>query len=107
MPAALFRMSHRVSRRRFLGTAAAGGLSWVLPNSSPAAPFPVHFKRSHPYEALYSYIEPGHDAFAGEKQAAEITSHLKQLPHKRGLPYAANFQGVSPMPARYRAMAEG
>src|ERR1041385_3452537 len=77
---------HRVTRRRFLATSVAAGFSWALPNRLPGAPFPVQFRRPHPYESLYQFIEPGRDEFLIEKQAQEITDHLEKLLHRRSLP---------------------
>src|SRR5262249_55141275 len=67
--------------------------------------FPVRFRRANPYEALAQFIEPGHDSFAVEKQAAEITTHLERLLETRTLPLASDFQGASPWPARYQSVA--
>jgi hypothetical protein len=72
-----------------------------------AAPLPDGRVKAHPYESLFAYIEPGHDEFGSEKQAAEITAHLERLPRTRILPLDIGFQGASPMPVRYRAVAEG
>ena len=99
-------MDISVSRRRFLESAAAAGLSWSLPQYVFAAPFPVHFRSSHPYESLFQFVDPGHDEFVVEKEAAEITAHLDRLLQVRSLPLAADFQGLSPMPARYKTVAE-
>jgi tetratricopeptide (TPR) repeat protein len=96
-----------LNRRGFLAGIAAAGFPWALPERALAAPFPVRFRRSHPYESLFQFIEPGHDEFAIEKQAAEITAHLERLPQTRSLPLSADFQGRSPMPARYVDVAEG
>src|SRR5215475_2548462 len=60
-----------------------------------------------PYEALLRDIEPGLDAFPGEKKAAEIAAKLRSLPQSRSLPLASDFQGQSPMPVRYRQVAPG
>ena len=100
------RMARAVTRRDFLASAAGGALLYSSPRRMTAAPFPVHYWKSSPYEALYQYIEPGHDEFTIEKQAAEIASHLDRLVGTRKLPLAAGFQGVSPMPVRYKAIAK-
>lgn len=73
----------------------------------PATPFPVRFRKEHPYQGLFTFIEPGHDAFAIEKNAGEITSHLDKLLQKRALPLSADFRGISPMPLRYQVIASG
>ena len=98
---------HRLTRRQFLEISSAAGYLWTLPDRLPAAPFPVQFRRPHPYESLYRFIEPGQDEFPVEKQAQEIGAHLERLPHQRSLPLSQDFQGGSPMPARYRRVADG
>jgi Flp pilus assembly protein TadD len=70
------------------------------------APFPVHFRRKPYYESLVPYIEPGHDGFPLEKDAAEITSQLNRLSKIRSLPLSSDFQGPSPVPARYQRVSE-
>ena len=90
-----------------LQSAAAGTLYWML--SEPAvtgAPFPIRLRRTHPYESLFAFMQPGRDEFAGEKTAAEITAHLDRLLRVRNLPLADDFRGVSPLPARYRPVAD-
>ncbi len=100
-------MAQPLNRRRFLHAAAAAGLLWAQPGPARSAVFPVRFRKPHPYERLFSYIEPGHDEFPAEKQAAEIAAHLRQLGRNRSLPLAKSFQGVSPNPARYQRVDEG
>jgi len=92
-----------MNRRQFLGTLAA--CSFARPGHGAAAPFPVHFRKPSPYEALAQYILPGNDEFAGEKAAMEIVADLRRLPQAKSLPLAADFRGASPLPARYRAIA--
>jgi tetratricopeptide (TPR) repeat protein len=99
-------MLESLSRRRFLEAAAAGSLAWLLPEPAGAIPFPTKPRKPPPYESLFACIEPGHDEFAGEKRAAEITAHLEKLPHLRKLPLSPDFQGTSPLPARYHRVAE-
>jgi tetratricopeptide (TPR) repeat protein len=72
-----------------------------------AAEWPVRFRKPNPYEGLSRHIEPGHDEFPGEKQAAEIGAHLKRMVETGELPLAGDFQGSSPLPARYRTVAAG
>src|SRR5215472_342955 len=99
---------HRMTRRRFFATSAAAGFAWTLPAPLlPGAPFPVYYRRPHPYESLYQFIEPGRDEFSVEKEAEEITFHLENLPRQRSLPLHKDFQGASPMPVRHRHVADG
>jgi FimV-like protein len=70
-----------------------------------AAAMRVRFRKSHPYESLYAFIEPGHDEFPAEKDAAVITQKLNAMVAARALPLARDFQGASPMPARYSDVA--
>lgn len=95
-----------LTRRRFLESAGALSLCSAV-RSYPASPLEVHFRKAHPYESLFRFIEPGHDDFEVEKTAAEIESHLEKLIEKRSLPLAEGFRGISPMPARYRRIADG
>jgi tetratricopeptide (TPR) repeat protein len=95
-----------LTRRRFLESAGALGLCSAL-GSYPANPLEIRFRKAHPYEGLFQFIEPGHDEFEIERAAAEIESHLHTLVEKRSLPLAEGFRGISPMPAGYRKIAEG
>lgn len=94
-----------MNRRRFMGVLASA--AWFRPATARAAPFPVKFRKQLPYESLYRFVEPGHDEFPGEKQAFEIAAQLRQLPGTGKLPLALNFQGISPLPARYGEVAPG
>src|SRR5947208_3292540 len=104
-------MPGSLSRRQLLRSAALGSCSalgsfcWMLPRALAGAPFPIRLRKAPPYESLFAYLEPGHDEFAVEKRAAEITAHLDRLPQTRRLPLAPHFQGISPLPARYRPVA--
>lgn len=85
-------------------TAAAAGVSGL----SAAADVAVEVVRPRsPWEALLRDIEPGHDQFPEEAEAFAIAGHLKRLVSTRSLPLAADFQGVSPMPGRYKPVAPG
>ena len=98
----------RVSTRRiFLEIIAAAGLWSLLPNRLRAIPLPVRRVKSQPYESLFAYIEAGHDEFASEKRAAEISAHLERLPQTRSLPLSSGFQGGSPLPVRHHVVADG
>ncbi len=99
-------MSGFLTRRRFLESAGALSLGSAL-RSYAASALEVRFRKTHPYESLFQFIDPGHDEFEIEKTAAEIESHLHELLEKRSLPLAEAFRGISPMPARYRRIAEG
>ena len=72
-------MAAPLSRRAFLGAAAAS--AFLKPSGGPAwaESFPVRFRQQHPFEDLYRYIEPGSDEFAAEKEAMEITALLDRL----------------------------
>jgi tetratricopeptide (TPR) repeat protein len=96
-----------LSRRRLLQGAAAGPLYWILPRPPLiGAPFPIRLRKSHPYESLFASIQPGHDEFAGEKDAVEITAHLDRLLQTRQLPLTGTFRGLSPLPAHYERVAD-
>jgi len=73
-----------MNRRDFLAALAAAGLT---PSRAAAAlPFPVHYKRANPFDAVLRYVEPGLDEFKGEKEAAELeTRALKKLAEKPGV----------------------
>jgi hypothetical protein len=49
------------------------------PPRAAAVPFPVHFARACPRDALVRYVEPGVDAFAGEKDAPGIEERLRRI----------------------------
>lgn len=76
----------------------------LSPGGAPAAPFPVRYRKAHPYESIFRFIEPGSDAFKEEKQAAQVASLLNGLPRSRRLPLSPAFRGVSPCPRRYNAV---
>jgi tetratricopeptide (TPR) repeat protein len=94
-----------MNRRQFLGSVAAAMLA--KPHHTSAAPFPVHFRKAGPHEALSRFIQPGGDEFPEEKTAREIASVLRRLMETRTLPVGPEFRGVSPQPVRYREVASG
>jgi tetratricopeptide (TPR) repeat protein len=97
------------TRRGFLSTAAAAGLAWSWPArvSAGSTPFPVHFRKPSPYEALRRLVEPGRDEFAIEKEAAEIATRWRRMLATRSVPLAQDFRGTTPMPAQYKEVAKG
>ena len=110
-----------LTRRKFIASAASAGLylkccDWKVnalelsQNSSQGFPeraFPIQFRKQPPYESLIPYIQPGSDRFVGEKEAAEINSHLSSLVHNRALPISGQFHGHSPVPKQYSRITEG
>ena len=85
-----------IDRRQFLLGTSVAGLAGRLPELAAAAPFPVHPRKIYPYEQLFSFIEPGHDEFTGERTAAAIVDVLDKLIGSRALPLDPEFRGVSP-----------
>ena len=77
----------------FFASSLAAGLCRF--EAEGAAPFAVHYARENPYDALRRYIEPGFDAFSGEKEAAEIRARLERI-----------FAGKEPAPESLRAWAD-
>ena len=58
--------------------------------------FPVHFRKSSPYETLRSLVEPGHDEFAAEEEAPRIVARWKRALISRSVPLADDFRGATP-----------
>src|SRR5207237_5830762 len=110
---ALLKLGPMLTRRGFLEVTAAAGLTWPSPEQAAPAPspaaahYPVHFRKAAPWDSLARYLEPGHDEFTAEKEAAETTAHLNRLLELRELPLAADFRGASPLPVRYTPISEG
>ncbi|HEY2934288.1 MAG TPA: FG-GAP-like repeat-containing protein [Acidobacteriota bacterium] len=103
-----------MNRRKFLGATILGAsLLGMKPQYAAGAPvfqripFPVRFRKPSPYESLIPYVEAGSDEFGAEKQAAEITGHLRQLPRLGTVPTAPGFKGISPHASRYDNLAGG
>ena len=93
-----------VRRRDFLAALACAG---ALPGRLPALTrYPVHFRKTNPYDPVLQHIEAGTDEFRGEKEAEEIEERLRSLLTSRTLSLAAGFRGRSPLPSRYRPVAE-
>lgn len=91
-----------MNRRRFIAAVATATAAY------PAEPVAVEFVHPRsPYESLVRHIEPGHDEFPLEAEAARVAAHLKQILTTRALPLAPDFTGLSPLPARFRKIADG
>lgn len=110
----------RITRRSFLGGAASLGFFGAADSRKAncligrqgtfdlaPTPFPVRFRQQPHYASLIRYIEPGHDEFSIEKDAADIMSHLMRIPETCSLPLAENVVRASPVPARYHKVGEG
>lgn len=65
-------------------------------------PFPVHYRKPNPYENLRALIEPGHDVFAGEAEAAAITARWNRSMVTGSLPVADGFRGSTPLPKSFK-----
>ncbi len=92
-------------RREFLAALAS---SAVLPSrTSSAVRYPVHFRKPSPYESALARVEPGGDEFPFEKQASEVEAALREMLKSRAVPLAPDFRGASPLPLRYKPVAEG
>src|ERR1700722_10455070 len=61
-----------MKRREFIAAVTAAGLF----RSKAATPFPVHYAKPNPYDAVLRYIDPGSDEFQSEKAAAELEARL-------------------------------
>jgi hypothetical protein len=94
-----------LTRRQFLSIPATT-LLWPPPGYAAPAPYPVRFRKTSPYEAVFGKIAPGNDEFPEEKQASEVESLLNALPRTRSLPLANGFTGRSPMPVRLKQISQ-
>ena len=63
-----------MTRRDFIAAVTAAGL--LSSRSKASTPFPVHYAKPNPYDAVLRYVEPGSDEFQGEKAAAELEARL-------------------------------
>jgi len=90
-----------MNRRRFIAAVAT---------ATAAYPADVTVEIVHPrspYEALLKQIEPNPAEFPAEAEAARISAQLKGLFSSRSLKMGSNFQGASPLPARYKPIGPG
>ena len=66
-----------MTRRDFIAAIGAAGL---VASSAPAAtPFPVHYAKPNPFDAVLRFVEPGTDQFTGEKGAADLEARLMRI----------------------------
>jgi FimV-like protein len=66
-----------MTRREFIAAVTAAGLADS--KASASTPFPVHYARPNPYDAVLRYIDPGSDEFQGEKDALELEARLERI----------------------------
>ena len=64
-----------MTRREFIAAVSAAGL---VP-SKASTPFPVHYARPNPYDAVLRFVDPGSDDFKGEKDAVELEARLERI----------------------------
>jgi tetratricopeptide (TPR) repeat protein len=69
-----------MTRRDFIAAVTAAGL--LSSKSKASTPFPVHYAKPNPYEAVLRYLDPGTDEFETEKVAAQLEARLA-LPNTR------------------------
>ncbi len=65
-----------MTRREFMAAVSAAGLA--PSKGSAATPFPVHYARPNPYDAVQRYVDPGSDEFKGEQAAMELEARLER-----------------------------
>ncbi|HLM99352.1 MAG TPA: FG-GAP-like repeat-containing protein [Bryobacteraceae bacterium] len=95
-----------IGRREFLAALASSGL-FVPSRSFSATRYPVRFRKPSPYESVLAHTEPGTDEFPFEKEAQEIEQRLRAALRGTPLQLSDDFRGASPMPLRYKSMADG
>src|SRR5579863_8937992 len=66
-----------MTRREFIAAVGAAGL--VESKASASKPFPVHYAKPNPYDAVLRYVDPGSDEFKGEKDAMELEARLDRM----------------------------
>ena len=66
-----------MTRREFMAAISAAGLAESKVSAS--TPFPVHYAKPNPYDAVVKYVEPGSDEFKGEKDAVELEARLERI----------------------------
>jgi tetratricopeptide (TPR) repeat protein len=66
-----------MTRREFIAAVSAAGLR--PSNATASTPFPVHYAKSNPYDAVLRYVDAGSDEFKGEKDALELEARLERM----------------------------
>ncbi len=64
-----------MTRREFIVAVSAAGL---VP-SKASTPFPVHYAKPNPYDAVLRFVDPGSDEFKGEKDAVDLEARLERI----------------------------
>jgi tetratricopeptide (TPR) repeat protein len=93
-----------MDRRRFIAAVATATAAYPAEAAAPQGVEVEIVRPRDPYESLLRNIEPGHDGFPLEAEAARIQAHLNSLLTTRSLPLASNCQGSSPFPAQNKAI---
>jgi tetratricopeptide (TPR) repeat protein len=94
-------------RREFLRCTGLAGFAVAAGGEAQTAggtPFPVELRKPGPYESLRKYIDAGNDDYLCEKEAVQAESVLAGLRQSRSLPLAPEFEGSSPLAARFSAI---
>src|ERR1700688_4625234 len=76
-----------MTRRDFIAAVGVAGL--VASKATASPPFPVHYAKPNPYDAVLRYLDPGSDQFKGEKDAVDLEARLGQIFAAREPPPAA------------------
>ena len=92
-------------RREFLAALAA--LELLPSRSSGSIRYTPRFRKPNPFDSALSHIQAGSDEFLWEKEAQKIEERLTAMLRGEALPLAAGYRGTSPLPLRYRRIAEG
>jgi tetratricopeptide (TPR) repeat protein len=66
-----------MTRRDFIAAVSVAGLA--VSRAPASTPFPVHYAKANPYDAVLRYVEPGSDQFKGEKDAVELEARLARI----------------------------
>jgi tetratricopeptide (TPR) repeat protein len=65
-----------MTRREFIAAVSAAGLA---ESKAAGKPFPVHYAKANPYDAVLRYVDPASDEFKGEKDAMELEVRLDRI----------------------------
>jgi tetratricopeptide (TPR) repeat protein len=66
-----------MTRREFMAAVSAAGLR--PSRTSASTPFPVHYAKPNPYDAVVRYVDPGSDEFKAEKEAIDLEARLDRI----------------------------